>query len=891
MARLYVASQRALCYPDFEPTKNNPKTPMAIYHLSGTLISRSQGRSAVACSAYRSGERLIDERYQVIHDYTQKKDVVHKEMLLPEGAPDWMQDRETLWNAVEAHENRKDAQLAREFNFALPKELTLAQNIELARAYVQSQFVSQGMVADLCIHVDKTQDGELPHAHVMLTLRGLQENGFGPKVRAWNDKAQLLAWREAWAETANHHLALHGHELQIDHRTLEAQGIALEPQYKIGPRAAKARMARLADHQRIARENGERILAHPEIALKALTQQHSTFTHQDIARFVNRHSVDAEQFEAVYTKVKNHKNLVHLGLDAQKRERYTTQEMLSLETEMMKEVKVLSQCEYHRVSEPAKTQALATRSLSPMQEEGFHYLTESADLKCLVGFAGSGKSYLLGATREAFETQGYRVQGLTLSGIAAETLEGSSGIQSRTYASHSYYWEQGERKLTEKDILVVDEAGMLSSRQMARIVSEVNNSGAKLILVGDPEQLQAIEAGAAFRAILERSSTQELTEIHRQKQAWQQEATREFAQGKTLAALERYHDHIHEFKTQALAQENLLQLWNDARIAHPEKTQIILAYTRQAVQELNQKARELRRDELGPDHLIQTERGERQFAVEDRVYFLKNNRTLGVMNGTLGTIEAIRDKELTIRLDSDKNARELVVNLDQYKHLDHGYAATIHKAQGVTVDRSYLLASRYLDRQSTYVALSRHRDSVDVFWSREEFPHYRDLSQTLSRNRAKDVTLDYLASRSIEAPEKPEHQELRMNPISHRVPQVSPEQNRVGIRRPEDKLRAFRERFEAENPKRAEELREALRPSFEKAALKLETKFKDLEKTSGPYQDRLKQEILEAAKDLNARDYLKTQNKTLWERLEKLLQPQKEKAKEQAIERDFGIDR
>src|SRR5262245_13813269 len=139
---------------------------MAIYHFSGTVISRSQGRSAVACAAYRAAERLRDERYEKTHDYTRKKDVAFTEILLPENAPDWMSNREKLWNAVEAGEKRKDAQLAREFNFSLPRELSLEQNIVLAKEFVEQQFVSRGMVADLCIHNDKTADGESqPHVH------------------------------------------------------------------------------------------------------------------------------------------------------------------------------------------------------------------------------------------------------------------------------------------------------------------------------------------------------------------------------------------------------------------------------------------------------------------------------------------------------------------------------------------------------------------------------------------------------------------------------------------------------------------------------------------------------------------------------------------------------
>ena len=727
---------------------------MAIYHFSGTIISRSQGRSAVACAAYRSGEELHDEKYDRTHDYTQKQDVAHTEILLPENAPSHLSNREKLWNTVEAFEKRKDAQLAREFNFALPRELILEQNISLAQEFVKEAFVKQGMIADLCIHNDKSPDGLLhPHAHVMLTMREVNENGFGQKVRDWNDKALLHSWREEWAEVANKYLALHGHDVVIDHRSLADQGITLEPQHKIGAAVARDRLVRMEDHQRIAQGNGEKILSNPEIALHAITRQQSTFTHQDLARFVNRHTIDADQFSLVYEKVKLCDEMIPLGLDDKSRERFTTKEMLQIESRMMERALGLSENKAHSVKEVLQEKALVEKNLTVEQKTAFDHLVSSGDLKCVVGFAGTGKSYLLGSAREAWESQGFIVSGVTLSGIAAENLEASSGISSRTFASRCHYWNKEEQTLTKNDILVVDEAGMLSSRQMARLMDEAHAGGAKVVLVGDPQQLQAIEAGAAFRAIAERVHYVELTDIRRQRDIWQVDATKEFARGETAQALNRYvkHSNVHEFETQAAAKNTLVEVWNDARLSNSSKTQIMLAYNKNDVLELNQLARSLRHKEgeLGQDISFQTERGERAFAAGDRVYFLKNDRSLGVMNGTLGTIEAIKDSVLTLRLDNSGSVlaegnKRVNISMERYNQIDYGYAATIHKAQGVTVDRSYVLASQYLDSHSSYVAMSRHREGADLFYGKDVFPKINDLVATLGRDRAKDVSLDYV---------------------------------------------------------------------------------------------------------------------------------------------------
>ena len=151
---------------------------MAIYHFSAKVISRTNGSSAVASAAYRSAERLHDQRLGRDHDFTNKSGVVHSEMMLPDGAPERLGDRSTLWNEVEATELRKDAQLSREIEFAIPRELNQQQAIHLARDFVQAEFVDRGMIADLNLHWDMGADGfAKPHAHVMLTMREVNEAG------------------------------------------------------------------------------------------------------------------------------------------------------------------------------------------------------------------------------------------------------------------------------------------------------------------------------------------------------------------------------------------------------------------------------------------------------------------------------------------------------------------------------------------------------------------------------------------------------------------------------------------------------------------------------------------------------------------------------------------
>jgi Ti-type conjugative transfer relaxase TraA len=730
---------------------------MAIYHFSAKVISRAAGSSAVASAAYRSASRLDDERLGRHQDFSNKAGVVHSEIMLPEGAPEHLGDRATLWNTVEAGEVRRDAQLAREVEFAIPREMSEAQGIELARDFVQREFVDEGMVADLNVHWDIDANGMLkPHAHVMLSMREVDEDGFGKKVRDWNKTHLLQQWRERWAYHVNERLASLDIDARIDHRSFEHQGIDLEPQHKIGPagsrRLDRAEDAeRAEDHLRIARQNGDRIIVNPKIAIDAITHSQATFTNRDLAAFVHRHSDGKAQFDRAMSAVRTSPELVPLGKDGQGRERFTSRDMIAVEARLELAADELSSAGRYGVADHNRTAALEAAerrglALSSEQRDAFEHVTGSEGLASVVGYAGSGKSAMLGAAREAWEAEGYTVHGAALSGIAAENLESGSGIAARTLASLEYQWEQGRDLLTSRDVLVIDEAGMIGSRQMERVLSVAKDAGAKIVLVGDLEQLQAIEAGAAFRSIAERQGAVEITEIRRQREDWQRDATRALAIGRTGEAIGAYEQHgmAHVAQTREEARAALIDGWERDRQAAPDASRIILTHTNAEVRELNELARGRLRasGELGDDVRLTVERGERDFAAGDRVMFLKNERGLGVKNGMLGTVEEVTRQRLSARLD---DGRRVAFDLKDYAQVDHGYAATLHKAQGVTVDRVHVLATPGMDRHAAYVALSRHRDSVDLHSSRDDFADRDQLVRTLSRERAKDMASDYAA--------------------------------------------------------------------------------------------------------------------------------------------------
>lgn len=777
---------------------------MAIMFVRAQVISRGAGRSIVSAAAYRHRARMTDEQAGTSFSYRGgASELVHEELALPDQIPAWLKrtvdDKtvaaasEAFWNAVDAFETRADAQLARELIIALPEELTRAENIALVREFVRDNLTSKGMVADWVYH-DK--DGN-PHIHLMTAFRPLTEEGFGPKkvpvlgddgkplrvvtpnrpngkivYKLWaGDKETMKAWKVAWAGTVNRHLALAGHDIRLDGRSYAEQGLDGIAQKHLGPeKAALARKgvemyfapADLARRQAMA----DRLLADPALLLKQLGNERSTFDEREIAKALHRYVDDPVDFTNIRARLMASDDLVLLKaqqIDTQTGKVtepavFTTRGILRIEYDMAQSAEVLSMRKGFGVS-GAKA-AAAVRSvetadpkksfrLDAEQVDAVRHVTRDNAIAAVVGLAGAGKSTLLSAARVAWENDGRRVIGAALAGKAAEGLEDSSGIRSRTLASWELAWAGGRETMERGDVLVIDEAGMISSQQMARVLKVVEDAGAKAVLVGDAMQLQPIQAGAAFRAITERIGFAELAGVRRQRDVWARDASRLLARGNVEEGLDAYAQRgcIVETETRAEIIDRIVADWADARRdllqksavgQHPGRLRgdelLVLTHTNDDVRKLNEALRKVMIDEgaLTGARQFRTARGLREFGAGDRIIFLENARFLEprakrlgpqyVKNGMLGTVVSSGDKRvdalLTVHLD---NGRDVVISEDSYSNVDHGYAATIHKCQGSTIDRTFVLATGMMDQHLTYVAMTRHRNRADLYVARENF--------------------------------------------------------------------------------------------------------------------------------------------------------------------------
>ncbi|NKK81333.1 Ti-type conjugative transfer relaxase TraA (plasmid) [Rhizobium ruizarguesonis] len=764
---------------------------MAIAHFSASIVSRGSGRSVVLSAAYRHCAKMEYEREARTIDYTRKQGLLHEEFVIPSDAPEWVRsliaDRsvsgavEAFWNRVEAFEKRADAQLARDLTIALPLELSAEQNIALVRDFVEKHILAKGMVADWVYHDNPGN----PHVHLMTTLRPLSDDGFGSKkiavigedgqpVRTKSGKILYELWagstddfnvlRDGWFERLNHHLALGGVDLRIDGRSYEKQGIDLEPTIHLGvgakaierkaeQRGVRPELERVELNEQRRSENTRRILRNPAIVLDLITREKSVFDERDVAKVLHRYIDDPALFQQLMLKIvlspdvlRLQRETIDFATGEKLPARYSTRAMIRLEATMARQAMWLSNREGRGVSHSALDATFHRHErLSDEQKAAIERIAGPARIAAVVGRAGAGKTTMMKAAREAWELAGYRVVGGALAGKAAEGLEKEAGIESRTLASWELRWNRGRDVLDDKTIFIMDEAGMVASKQMAGFVDAAVRAGAKIVLVGDPEQLQPIEAGAAFRAIVDRIGYAELETIYRQREEWMRKASLDLARGNVENALSAYGANVRITgeRLKAEAVERLIADWN--RDYDQTKTTLILAHLRRDVRMLNVMARKklVERGIVGEGHLFRTADGGRRFDAGDQIVFLKNEGSLGVKNGMIGHVVEAAANRIVATVGEGDQRRQVIVEQRFYNNLDHGYATTIHKSQGATVDKVKVLASLSLDRHLTYVAMTRHREDLQLYYGTRSFSFNGGLAKVLSRKNAKETTLDY----------------------------------------------------------------------------------------------------------------------------------------------------
>jgi len=518
--------------------------------------------------------------------------------------------------------------------------------------------------------------------------------------------------------------------------------------------------------------------------------------------------VSADQAMDAVREVLECDDFVRLGIDDGEHY-YTTQKHLEIEQNMISDVHDLAQSDNIKVKAKAieraiKKSAKAGKPLTPQQEKAVrHILSGDGKIAAITGDAGTGKTTILNPVRDALEASGYRVRGIALAGKAAQGLEEGSDIASSTIASFLWHqdkiqhkWDEKRAKkefeqwveykkstlnplkamafnptwspdtakkakqrffemkqkhgMDESTVLVVDEAAMVDTRSFSQVVSHVKESGAKLVCIGDSKQLQAITQGGAFQAITEEIGQERLTEVFRQEGEEAKKTVQAMAEGNVREALTRYAKagDLNVSDDRDMAFSNLISDWAEKGCVRPDEN-LVLAATNLDVFELNQlaQAERLARQKLSTKSLNV---GIYNFHENDRVVFTRNNKSLDVKNGTFGTVRRFNKLlgTISVEIDSEEKKRTQVrtFSVKDYADIRLGYAVTTHKSQGATVKNAFVLTNEtMMDRQISYVQMSRAKQRTQIFTTRDEAgDRLADIVRRMERDNIKELALKKL---------------------------------------------------------------------------------------------------------------------------------------------------
>lgn len=736
---------------------------MAIFHLHIKHIGKSGGNSAVAASAYRSGSKIaeISEDGSVLKSYNfrNKKGVAFSKVFVPENASLWMKDRESLWNSIQnKFDKRVNSVFAQEIDVALPVEFSLEENKELLSDFVSEVLVSEGMIADVNIHMDNPKN---PHAHLMLSTREIiqDEKGditFGKKVRYWDKREFLVHVRKSWADFVNHYFINKNMEVRISHLSNKERGIELKPSIKEGVGRILENSDRSRINAEIRRENQSRIEKNPEIIIESLSYLKSVFTRKDIEKEISRY------FEGGCVRtlkvVLRHERLgIYKERDLDGRILYKDKVRSRLEKNFVSELKEVREEEnnYHNLSIAdsdisAKNlfEKIAARAgfeseyvdLSEDQRNAILGIVNSGTISILEGFPGSGKTTVMREVSKIFKRHNRKIIASSVSSAATNILGEVIGVKALNTTKLRYeiekssnfqldlsmdFLQPNERQkiIDSNTILIIDEASMVDLAEMHYFVSLVRREGAKLILIGDRNQLSAVRIKGALVKIARYFKPVTLSEVRRHEDSLHREATNDIFRKEIKEALQIYQKRGNLVFKDNLS-SSLAQLSRDyvsAYIENPDMKIQALAYRRNDVANLNRMIR----DNLKISGHIRDE----EFAVGDRVIFTKNDKSLGVLNNDIGTITGKALGILRVRLDR-KNTLGIIklpisisVVAKSCKDLDYAYASTIHKAQGSTYDKVFGLFNKNINYNSFNVLATRHRKDLQIYIPQNEFSY------------------------------------------------------------------------------------------------------------------------------------------------------------------------
>ena len=843
---------------------------MAHYSTHVSAVKRSLGQNAIASAAYNARDKLelnvFDKQTGIssliLFDYSSKGGLASSRIFAPEHAPEWVYDREKLWNKCEQAENRCDGVTAGKIMVALPNEFSEEQNIALAEELILPM-INGGLVVDVNIHNDRENNR---HLHGMHSTRELVENRYGEmefskfKNRDFKGPKWVKEYREYVADTINKHYKMNGFTLEVTHKSYRELGIDLIPGVHEGP-ASSIKNSELTElNRQIAAENAERIKAKPSIVLDVLGMNNPVFTKEQIAielekrlhagiDFSKIDDIESMQKELSATFISLYEKILVcpeisqvVEADLKGRTLYTTTKRLELEERFSQGVLVMknrnnhvlglsdSDLDHLSFSEKIGVKVRDIKSdtidfvnektgldlekpkqvisLSDEQRGAVVNVLNGSDISVLEGIPGAGKTTAMREIVRQYKKAGFTVIGTAPSSAASLELAKATGIECKNASQWRKEWlkEQGKKfelvlrgdyfkedlyqnngsSLTKKHVMIIDEASMMELANTDYFVSEAKRVGAKILFVGDSNQLSPVGWAGALNEAISICGSEVLSQSRRQQNASHQEATKLLSQYRVREALDIYWQEgaikvaENESEANSMAVRSFVESY--VKTAHATQRDDLVSIRSKAIGVFENKTREMIntqvREQLkeagvlkGAEYRvlvgssIKDGKKEKQYlnlSRGEQIVFARNANRLGkggIFNGELGTILKISkpNKDALAKIDilvHRASGKKEKVTLDlnelegnkftgKYFHdemsIDYGYALTSHKMQGASIDDFVAMVEKNVGFEVLNVLATRHKQNLEIVVSKEVLydSFYKGLDKTAgaARNR------------------------------------------------------------------------------------------------------------------------------------------------------------
>lgn len=760
---------------------------MAIGFARAKHIKRSEGKNMLLKSSYNGKLRLQFEGNTIMSGCTydwscrgKRENLLNHTILLPEHVDKSFSDPEHLWNRVEQFEKRKDAQVGMDFLLALPgdKIITNEQRVEITHLFAKKYFVSKGYGVQVDVHFPshqksydkKSDDHDLDntnfHAHMLITSRHFSKDGktfselkvndLGPEVRyADHYTFDAMGWPLIWTQFQNEYFMNKGLDLRVDQPGAIAQ-------IHLGPVRMRSKNAySLLDLQNTREELNQLTSQDPNIILGKLTENKSVFTNADVETFLQKFVSDEAMGKTRELFWENSKIIQLYDKESyQPTDKFSSIEVIEEERKILR----LSDRLYQNPALPSKN-TITPISLNHEQRDAFNEIMNGKAISCIEGLAGTGKSHLLVALKENYESQGYRVRAFgpdnaTVKVLQEKGFKDASSIHKFLFKNHF-----SKKKYISKgnEIWIIDEASKIANRPLLELLKAADTHNIQVVFAGNSAQLSSVERGGMFEHFCIRYGHAFLEDIQRQKNQTDREISKRLAFGDVSTAVDMISrtGGFNWCKNNEEALLKTVEKWAEDKLHFPYSTSMIIAHTNREVRQINDLVHTIRmaRGEVSKKEFdCQTIFGNIRVSEGDLIEFRANSNKLFVNNGEKGVLISASENKFVVAIDNKK----VIFNPKKYTSFQLGYSATCFRSQGVTLDFSYILYHSQMHQKLLYVGRTRHVHKAHCFVSETEASCISVLKKQVSRHTKGENTSNYATAQEIENLQKTQKREKNL---------------------------------------------------------------------------------------------------------------------------------